>query len=78
MSAASAPGALDYNFGYDMLSSDFGANYNTGADSKYAFDLDFSSDHHTGNANNSGQVTPAGLEASWNPDDFFNYPASGE
>ncbi|GIZ38203.1 hypothetical protein CKM354_000162600 [Cercospora kikuchii] len=78
MSAASAPGALDYNFGYDMLSSDFGANYNTGADSKYAFDLDLSSGHHTGNANNSGQVTPAGLEASWNPDDFFNYPASGE
>ncbi|KAF2207412.1 hypothetical protein CERZMDRAFT_51369 [Cercospora zeae-maydis SCOH1-5] len=78
MSATSAPGALDYNFGLDMLSSDFGDNFTSAADSKFPFDLDFSSGPHTGDANNSGQVTPAGLEASWNPDDFFNYPASGE
>ncbi|KAM3422274.1 hypothetical protein BST61_g2635 [Cercospora zeina] len=78
MSATSAPGALDYNFGFDMLSADFGDNFTPAADSKFPFELDFSSGPHTGDANNSGQVTPAGLEASWNPDDFFNYPASGE
>ncbi|KAI5361491.1 hypothetical protein Slin15195_G126060 [Septoria linicola] len=78
LSAASAPGALDYNFGYDMLSSDFGNNFANSGDSKYAFDLDFGSGTHTGNANNSGQVTPAAMDSNWNPDDFFNYTAAAE
>ena len=43
-------------------------------DAKYAFENDFSSSGGlTGNANNSGQVTPAGMENEWNPDDFFSF-----
>lgn len=71
-SSLSAPGAFgDYNYGgFDMLTSDFSSENN---DSKYFFDQDFSgSGGLTGNASNSGQVTPAGMENEWNPDDFFN------
>ena len=69
----SAPGAFgDYNYaGFDMLNSDFNSGSN---DAKYAFENDFSSSGGlTGNANNSGQVTPAGMENEWNPDDFFSF-----
>lgn len=67
-SAASAPANLDFSFNQDIYG---GMNLN---DSKYAFNMDLPS----ASGSNSGQITPAGLDSSWNPDDFFNYSAASD
>lgn len=72
-SSLAAPGAMDYsNGGFDMLNGDY-SMFNDNSDSKYAFNVDFGSGAATGNANDSGQVTPAAVENQWNPDDFFTF-----